>query len=182
MKMKRVILIAMVISLLSIGSAALSVRAQGSHIAPSDDTADNFSNATLNDRYGFHTLALSLDTDPRTGPSYPFAISGYYYFHGDGTLDGKDTVSASFGGGPNGDQPAVVKREYTGTYHVNRDGTGHLTLNISPDFQPEADFVITEGGRQIEIIFAVTGNLNTFTMHKQHLGNREGDSPNRVRD
>jgi hypothetical protein len=57
---------------------------------------------------------------------------------------------------------------YTGTYQVNPDGTGTLQLDISSNFKPVGNFVIVEGGREIEIIFAVPGNLNTFTLRKQH--------------
>ena len=146
--------------------AALSGTPQ--RITAQDVTAEarqcEFSNATLNDRYGFHTFAVTLnETDTTLGASLPFAISGYYHFHGDGTLDGKDTVSTGLSG-----TPAIVPRQYKGTYHVNTDGTGWLILDISPDFQPKGDFVITHDGEQLEIIFAVTGNLNAFTLWKQH--------------
>ena len=53
-----------------------------------------FTNASLNDRYGFHVLALTMNpANPNTGGSFPFAIAGYYEFMGDGTLTGKDVVS-----------------------------------------------------------------------------------------
>ena len=94
-----------------------------------------------------------------TGGSNPFAVSGYYEFHGDGTLNGADTVSR------NG---IIIPRTYTGTYQVNSDGTGTLTLDMSPTFQPVGNFIIVDNGRAIEIIFAVPGNLNTFTQRKQH--------------
>jgi hypothetical protein len=148
--MKRVILVAVCVLTLLAGSA---------YRATASDTDDKFTNQTLNDKYGFHVLALSLDPTFTTGRSIPFAISGYYEFHGDGTLNGKDTVST---------QGVIIPRQYTGTYHVNPDGTGTLKLNISPTFQPVGNFVIVESGREIEIIFAVPGNLNAFTLRKQH--------------
>lgn len=124
-----------------------------------------YRNAHLNDRYGFHTLALRLDTaNPTAGASTPFAISGYYQFNGDGTLIGRDTLIMNL---------MVTDRQYEGTYQVNPDGTGTLKLNMSPTFQPEGRFIITQGGEQIEIIFAVNQNLNTFTLYKQ------GDPPRR---
>ena len=68
-----------------------------------------FTNASLNDRYGFHVLALTMNrADPNTGGSFPFAIAGYYEFMGDGTLTGKDILSRG------GDQQ-IIPREYTGT-------------------------------------------------------------------
>lgn len=118
-----------------------------------------YRNAHLNDRYGFHTMALRLDpANPTAGASTPFAISGYYQFNGDGTLIGRDTVIMNL---------MVTERAYEGTYRVNPDGTGTLKLNMSPTFQPEGRFIITQGGEQIEIIFAVNQNLNTFTMYRQ---------------
>jgi hypothetical protein len=126
------------------------------------DSGRQFSNATLRDRYGFHVLALAMDAaNPTTGGSFPFAISGYYQFNGDGTLYGKDTVSR-------GRTLEILDREYLGSYQVNPDGTGTLTLLISPVFQPEGRFVVTKGGDEVEIIFAVPGNLNAFTLKKQH--------------
>jgi hypothetical protein len=121
-----------------------------------------FNNASLNDRYGFHVLALTMNpASPGTGGSFPFAIAGYYEFMGDGTLSGRDVVS-------HGGDSRIVGREYAGTYQVNADGTGSLQLFISPTFQPEGRFVITKGGDEIEIIFAVPGNLNAFTLNKQN--------------
>jgi hypothetical protein len=120
---------------------------------------NGFTNATLNDRYGFHVLALTLDLpNVTTGASVPFAVSGYYQFNGDGTMSGKDTVST---------QGVIIPRSYTGTYRVNLDGTGSLTLDISPSFHPVGKFTIVDNGKAIEIIFAVKGNLNAFTLHQQ---------------
>jgi hypothetical protein len=115
---------------------------------------NTFTNATLNDRYGFHVVALHSN-------GQPFAISGYYQFNGDGTLSGKDTVSA-------GSPDVIVHRSYTGTYQVNSDGTGTLQLNMSPSFQPIGEFTIVYGGKAIEIVFAVPGNMNAFTLRKQN--------------
>ena len=133
-------------------AAGLTFRARA-------DVDRTFDNHTLHDKYGFHVVALSLDPSNTLGASNPFAVSGYYEFHGDGTLNGADTVSR------NGN---IFPRTYTGTYQVNSDSTGTLQLNISPTFQPVGNFVIVNGGRAIEIIFAVPGNLNAFALHKQH--------------
>lgn len=120
---------------------------------------NSFTNATLNDRYGFHVLALRLNLpDMTTGASIPFAISGYYEFNGDGTLSGKDTVST---------QGQIIERTYRGSYHVNSNGTGTLTLSISPSFHPVGHFTIVNNGKEVEIIFAVQGNLNAFTLREQ---------------
>ena len=115
---------------------------------------NTFSNATLNDRYGFHVIAFHAN-------GQPFAISGYYQFNGDGTMSGKDTVS-------DGSPDVVIQRTYTGTYHVNPDGTGTLQLNMSPAFQPVGNFTIVYGGKAVEIVFAVPGNMNAFTLRKQN--------------
>jgi hypothetical protein len=134
-------------------------KAQDEELVNQQRLRPAYRNAHLNDRYGFHTLALRLDlANPTTGASAPFAISGYYQFNGDGTLIGRDTLIQNL---------MVTDRAYEGTYQVNPDGTGTLKLNMSPTFQPEGRFVITQGGEQIEIIFAVNQNLNTFTLYKQ---------------
>lgn len=150
--MKRIALLSACVLLLAAG---LALRAK---------SQSGFNNGTLHDTYGFHVLALHLEpTDPTasTGLTHPFAISGYYNFHGDGTLHGQDTVVDSDG--------SITPRSYDGTYTVNPDGTGTLQLNLSPVFQPVGNFTIVENGREIEIIFAVHQNLNTFTLRKQHL-------------
>src|SRR4051812_5294275 len=79
-----------------------------------------FNNASLNDRYGFHVLALSVDpSNPTTGASSPFAIAGYTYFHGDGTFDSKDTISSI---GPN-NRGHLKKGKFT---YANDLGALHL--------------------------------------------------------
>jgi hypothetical protein len=44
--------------------------------------ANHFTNATLNDRYGYSVIALHSD-------GHPFAVSGYYQFNGNETRSGK---------------------------------------------------------------------------------------------
>jgi hypothetical protein len=173
--MKRQLTFVTCILLAALCGAAQAVRAQE---AREEYRHCSFTDATLNDRYGFHTFAVFLNpSDTRLGASLPFTISGYYHFHGDGTLDGKDTVSS--GNVPNGTPPQVFQREYSGTYHVDKDGTGWLILNQSSTFQPKGEFVITRCGEQIEIIFAVSGDLNAFTLSKQHAGETERERPMR---
>jgi hypothetical protein len=132
--MKRVLLLVACVVMVLVAGLTFHARAN-------DDKT--FNNHTLNDKYGFHVLALSLDPSNTLGASNPFAVSGYYEFHGDGTLNGADTVSR------NG---SIIPRRYTGTYQVNSDGTGTLTLEISTTFQPVGNFVIVDNGRAIEII------------------------------
>jgi hypothetical protein len=116
---------------------------------------NDFSNASLNDRYGYHVIALHSN-------GRPFAFSGYCRFNGDGTLSGKDTAST--------DSPDTIKeRVYTGTYHVNPDGTGTLQWNFTSGFSPIGNITIVDGGRRIEIIFAVESNMNAFSLIKQNV-------------
>ena len=81
--MKRIVPLTACVALLVAGTV-FRAKAQSS----------GFSNQNLHDKYGFHVLALSLDPSKPapTGSARPFAISGYYDFHGDGTLNGVDTV------------------------------------------------------------------------------------------
>lgn len=124
-----------------------------SHVSKAQ-TTNTFNNSTLNDRYGFHVIALHSN-------GQPFAVGGYYQFNGNGTLSGKDTVSE-------GSPDVIAQRAYTGTYQVNADGTGTLQLNMSPSFQPVGNFTIVESGKAVEIVFAVPGNMNAFTLRKQN--------------
>ncbi|GAC1440959.1 MAG: hypothetical protein NVSMB58_38060 [Terriglobales bacterium] len=154
--MKRIILPAACVTTILAVCLSLTFRARAQE---NGKPYNVFNIQSLNDKYGFHVLALSLDPSNTLGGSNPFAVSGYYEFHGDGTLDGADTVSR------NGE---IVPRRYNGTYQVNPDGTGTLQLNVSPTFRPVGNFIIVHSGREIEIIFAVPGNLNTFTLRQQH--------------
>jgi hypothetical protein len=65
------------------------------HVRAQRNDNTTFSNTTVNDKYGFHSLALMLGPKAKFGGSFPFAVSGYYEFHGDGTLNGVDTVSTA---------------------------------------------------------------------------------------
>jgi hypothetical protein len=118
---------------------------------------NDFTNATLNDRYGFSVIAH------RAEGVGPFAISGFYKFDGKGNMIGRDLVSETAS-----DPPTVFHREYSGTYVVRSNGTGVVTLDISPDFKPQGHFTIVDGGEEIEIVFAVEGNANAFTLKKQN--------------
>lgn len=143
----------------------ICLSVQSIYAQTNSSSTATFTNGILNDRYGFHTLALSVDLssgNPSTGTGVPFAISGFYQFHGNGTLTGHDWVSSA-----NPAQP-IIERRYTGWYHVNADGTGTLQLFFpNSTFKPVGKFTIVDGGRGVEIVFLVPGNMNTFELHKQ---------------
>jgi hypothetical protein len=167
MALKRCVLL-LTLAFLLICSCAHVLYAQSE-----DSDHEQFTNATLRDRYGFHTLALSVDLSsptPTTGTGVPFAISGFYRFNGDGTLTGHDWVSAADPTNP------IVERKYTGVYQVDSDGTGTLQLSFptNPSFKPVGKFTIVDSGRAIEIVFVVPGNMNTFELRKQSCAH-EGD-------
>ena len=160
--MKSVLALAVSISLL-ICSVSSPVKA---HDRDDQGQHDEFNNASLNDRYGSHVVGVRVDpSNPTTGAGFPFAIAGYIHFHGDGTFDGKDTISTI---GPN-NTPEINNRQYSGTYQVNPDGTGTTIINVGPPSPIPGKFVITEGGEQIEFISAVPGVMLAETLHKQHV-------------
>jgi hypothetical protein len=61
----------------------LAGNMEGAENSASRGVRNDFSNATLNDRYGFHVIAFR--------GSVPFAVSGFYRFNGKFTLRKQNT-------------------------------------------------------------------------------------------
>ena len=88
-----------------------------------------------------------------------FAQVGRQTFDGNGNTVATATTSingASF--------PVTI----TGTYTVNRDCTGSLTLHVSPvNIIVHADFVIDSGGAELRAIVTDPGSTVTYVSKKQ---------------
>jgi hypothetical protein len=121
--------------------------------------AKECSNATLRGSFGYTstgTLLASYVPPPLAGP---FAEVGRQTFDGKGNTDATATLSA------NGN---IVKVTIEGTYTVNPDCTGSLTLNVSPlGATVHADFVIGDDGAELRAIVTESGVVESRVYSKQ---------------
>ena len=121
------------------------------------------SNATLQGSFGFTSVGNLIDPNVYPPPfAGPYAEVGRQTFDGKGTTSGTATLSA------NGNPQAVT---ITGTYVVNPDCTGTMTLYVSPfNSYGHADFVIDDDGAEIRLIFTDSGLVESRIYKKQFQG------------
>ena len=107
------------------------------------------SNATLKGEYAFGVTGYTPPGLPN-GP--PEVVTGIKVFYGDGTLTQRDYAGDNLAG----DDFSPPGQE-TGTYKVNSDCTGSMTINLNVPHVPAGSssgvinikFVISDGGRHI---------------------------------
>ena len=129
------------------------------------DEHEGCSKATLRGSFGYTSTATLLDSfvpPPLAGPA---AEIGKQTFDGKGNTDATATLSA------NGN-PATVTVE--GTYAVNPDCTGSMTLHVSPiDATVHADFVIDDDGAELRAIVTDPNLIESRIYQKQFRGDRK---------
>jgi hypothetical protein len=111
------------------------------------------SNATLQGGFGYTSTGTLLASIPGLPPPLagPFAEVGRQTFDGKGNTDATATLSA------NGNIQTVT---ITGTYTVNPDCTGTMTLNVSPlGLIAHLDFVIDDDGAELRAIVKDSGGF-----------------------
>jgi hypothetical protein len=117
------------------------------------------SNATLHGSFGYTatgTLLVSAVPPPFAGP---FAEVGRQTFDGNGNTEAIATLSA------NGN---IAKVTIQGTYAVNPDCTGSMTLNVLPlNVTAHADFVIDNDGAELRTIGTDSGGVESRVYRKQ---------------
>jgi len=128
------------------------------------------SNASLHGAFGFTSSGtLNALPPPSAGP---FGEIGRQAFDGQGGTDGSATLSA------NGNIRRVT---WQGTYVVNEDCTGSMTLYVSPiGATVNLDFVIDDDGAELRAISTgptggtgVVGNVETRVYTKQFERGRQ---------
>jgi hypothetical protein len=130
-----------------LAAAALPALTGAAWAGGSDDFG--CSNATLNGKYAFGVTAYTPPGLPN-GP--PEVVAGIKIFYGDGTLTQRDYQGDNLAG----DDFSPPGQE-TGTYKVNSDCTGSMTINLNVPHVPAGSssgvikikFVISDGGRHI---------------------------------
>ena len=121
------------------------------------------SNASLQGSFGFTSTGTLLALPPPLAG--PFAEIGRQTFDGRGNTDATATLSA------NGN---IVRVTVQGTYVVNPDCTGSMTLYISPfGTTANADFVIDDNGAELRAIVTGPGAVETRVYRKQFSGGRK---------
>jgi hypothetical protein len=114
------------------------------------------SNATLKGTYAYTNTGFITAPPVEAGP---FAGVGTQVFDGNGGTTATAWVSQ------NGN---VLQVAITGTYTVNRDCTGTLTLQISPvSITGHAFFVISDDGAKLRAINTDPGSVITTTGTRQ---------------
>src|SRR5262245_57926929 len=136
---------------------ALCVVLLGTAIEARADEPRACSNASLRGSFGFtSTGALVAGFQP---PAIgPFGGIGRQTFDGRGNTDGAATLSG------NGNIRRVT---FQGTYVVNPDCTGVMTLYVSPlGSTVDLDFVIDDGGNELRAIVTGAGVVETRVYKK----------------
>jgi hypothetical protein len=126
------------------------------------------SNATLQGSFGYTSTGTLL-------PSYvPPPFAGPFGEAGRQTFDGKGETRATATLSANGN---ITNVTIEGTYTVNRDCTGSMTLNVSPlDATVHAFFVIDDDGTEIRAIGTDSGLIETRVYKKQFREGRQDSS------
>ena len=121
------------------------------------DAHKDCSNASLQGSFGFTNTGTNIALPPPFAG--PIAQIGRQAFDGRGNTDATATLSA------NGN---IVRVTVQGTYVVNPDCTGAMTLFVSPfGSTVEADFVIDDDGAEIRAIITDAGAIESLVFKKQ---------------
>jgi hypothetical protein len=123
------------------------------------------SNATLQGSFGYTAIGTLL---PAAAPP-PFA--GPFGEVGRQTFDGKGHTEATATASANGNIAALTIQ---GTYTVNPDCTGSMTVNVSPlGVTSHVYFVIDNDGAELRVISTDPGTVETRIYRKQFQGSHE---------
>lgn len=111
---------------------------------------------SLSGAYGFSIAVPYIGNASSTG-----AIQGSVIFDGAGNVSIGSGVTVGVGSDPNATVPQVQPLQSSaGTYTVNPDGTGTITLQNSNGKVTSLSFVMTDGGSQLMLVVtAGIGNV-----------------------
>ena len=120
------------------------------------------SNASLQGSFGFTNTGTNIALPPPLAG--PIAQIGRQTFDGRGNTDATATLSA------NGN---IVRVTVQGTYLVNPDCTGSMTLYVFPfGATVLLDFVIDDDGAELRAIITDAGAIESVVFKKQFSGGR----------
>lgn len=119
--------------------------------------------AVLRGGYGAGTTGLinsSSNANDITIPSFvPFAEAAYFLFDGHGNLSGSSSVT--FGG-------IVSAVTFTGSYTVNANCTGSMTVETSDGDSVHRNLIIVDDGKEVEFVSTDPGVVIAGYLKKQH--------------
>jgi len=151
--MKRIVaptaLVTVVVTMFVLGIQPAKARAEGPR---------GCSDASLQGSFGFTSTGTLIALPPPLAG--PFTEIGRQTFDGRGNTDATATLSA------NGNIVSGVTLQ--GTYQVNHDCTGSMTLFVSPiGITSHADFVIDDDGEELRAIITDAGIVEGRIYKKQ---------------
>lgn len=147
------------------GILAVSMFYTQSLAAQEQSKVKECSNATVQGSFGYTSTGTLLDSYVPPPYAGPFTEVGRETFDGKGNTHATATLSA------NGNISQVT---IDGTYTVNPDCTGSMTLNVSPlDATVHADFAIDEDGTELRVIGTDSGVIESRLYKKQYRGGRK---------
>jgi hypothetical protein len=153
--MKRVLLRCQIVWVLAVSmSYAQSVVAQGN-----SGNRNVCSNAALQGSFGYTQIGTLLPAGVPPPFAGPYAEVGRQTFDGKGNTDATGAISA------NGN---IIKVTIQGTYTVNPDCTGSMTLAVSPlGATAHYDLVIDNDGAGLRAICVDTGAVVSLVYSRQ---------------
>ncbi len=139
---------------------AVSMLFAQSVVAQEQSTkAQECSKANLHGIFGYSSTGTLLESYVPAPYAGPFGEVGRQAFDGRGNTSGSASTSS------NGNISPVT---FAGTYTINADCTGSMTLNVSPfDSVVHAYIVIDEEGAELRAIGTDSGLIETRVYRKQ---------------
>jgi hypothetical protein len=155
--MKRTLMRKLALPALAAGLAIIAI----SGLRADDGQGRQCNNATLKGDYGFHATGIR-NVPGAPGQSEMHATLGVRTYDGKGGVTGLTLVT-------NGQVTGIrTALQSTGTYEVNSDCTGKITLNIpGVPVAIEAAFVIVDEGHRIKEVPTSAGNIGVALLSRQ---------------
>jgi hypothetical protein len=124
--------------------------------APLQPTGRTYDATSINGGFDFNLTGYAYDT--RSVRSGLITEVGRLALDGGGNVTGYSTLS--LGGG-------IIRRTFTGSYTVNADGAGSLTL--SPSWGPpiNAGIIVSDAGTRVDIVLTDSASLISGVMKAQ---------------
>lgn len=137
--------------------AALTLLAATVRVAHAEDSTDACSVSTLKGAYSVQAQGTVVSQLPNfPAPPFPFAEVAIDYLDGAGNISGKFTANVD---------GVVVPGTVAGTYTVNADCTGAVTMQTNSGIPVNESFVVL-GNRSLRLVDTDSYIVITRTMEK----------------
>ena len=151
------VLTGIVTTVLILGKMPTSPRMLGASVVRAEE--ESCSVASLHGTYAIHAQGTIVGQlpPPFPAPPFPFGEAGILKLDGAGMLSGTSTVN--LGG-------VVLQPTATGSYTVNSDCTGSITIQSSAGFVLHDSIVVTDRGRRTVEVQTDPFTVITRTLEK----------------